>query len=60
MSGFEKDVLNILSAVAQAPPECEQCVSFCAEGNISCDCRGDFHPKTCEYSLAYVEESEDE
>ena len=57
---MNKDVVCILSAVATAPPECEQCVSFCAEGRISCECRGDFHPDTCENSLSYLEEVDDE
>lgn len=57
--GFVKDILDILSAVATAPPECSECVAFCAEGRISCECRGDFHPKTCEHSSCYKAESED-
>ena len=59
MDGNTKDIIMILSAVAMAPPECSECVAFCAEGRISCECRGDFHPKTCEHSLCY-EESDDE
>lgn len=59
MNEMTKDTLRLLSAIAIAPPECEQCVSFCEEGRISCECRGDFHPKTCEHSLCY-EESEEE
>ena len=59
MDGNTKDIIRILSAVAMAPPECSECVAFCAEGRISCECRGDFHPKTCEYSVCY-EESDDE
>ena len=55
MSGKVKDVVCVLSAVAKAPPACEQCVAFCAEGRISCECRGDFHPDTCENSLSYDE-----
>ena len=50
-----KDVMRILSSVAIAPPECAQCVAFCTEGRISCECRGDFHPDTCENSLSYDE-----
>ena len=57
---MNRDVVCILSAVATAPLECEQCVSFCAEGRISCECRGDFHPDTCENSLSYIEEVDDE
>ena len=60
MNGFAKDVLPIFSAIATAPPECEDCVAFCAEGRISCDCRGDFHPKTCEHSACYEESEDDE
>ena len=53
---MDKDLLMcILSAVAMAPPECERCISFCAEGRISCECQGDFHPDTCENSLSYDE-----
>lgn len=59
MKGFVKDTLNIISAVAIAPPECSDCVAFCEEGKISCECRGDFHPKTCEHSSCYNAESED-
>jgi hypothetical protein len=58
MKGFAKDILDIVSAVTIAPPECSECVAFCAEGRISCECRGDFHPKTCEYSSCYTAESE--
>ena len=50
IKGKAKDIIEILSAVSIAPPECEECVSFCAEGRISCECCGDFHPETCEYS----------
>ncbi len=53
-----KDMFNLLSAVAVAPPECSECVAYCAEGNISCECRGDFHPKTCECSLCEDGEKE--
>jgi hypothetical protein len=60
MDAITKDMLSILTAVAAAPPECAQCVSYCAEGMISCDCRGDFHPKTCENSSCYVEPDEDD
>ena len=59
MDGKTKDIMEILLAVAMSPPECSECVAFCAEGRISCECRGDFHPKTCEHSLCY-EESKDE
>jgi len=58
MQGRTKDIMGILSAVATAPAECSECVAFCAEGRISCDCRGDFHPKTCENSSCYEEERE--
>lgn len=54
-NGKIKDMMDILSAVVVAPPECSECVAFCAEGRISCECRGDFHPDTCEYSLCYEE-----
>ena len=57
MDGKRKDMLGFLSAVLHAPSECSECVAFCQEGHISCECRGDFHPKTCEHSLCY-EESE--
>lgn len=56
MNGKAKDIIDILSAVATAPPECERCVSFCAEARISCECRGDFHPNDCEHSLSYKED----
>lgn len=59
MEGFIKDISAIFSAVAIAPPECSECVAFCAEGRISCECRGNFHPKTCEYSSCYTVESEE-
>ncbi len=58
MDGKVKNIMGILSAVAVAPSECSECVAFCAEGRISCDCRGDFHPKTCENSLYYNESEE--
>jgi hypothetical protein len=58
MKGIEKDILPIWSAVMIAPPECSECVAFCAEVKISCECRGDFHPKTCEHSSCYELESE--
>lgn len=54
---MKESVFGILSAVSKAPPECSECVAFCQEGHISCECRGDFHPKTCEHS-SYYEESE--
>jgi hypothetical protein len=57
MDGKTKDMMGIISTVAIAPPECSECVAYCAEGRISCECRGDFHSKTCEYSSCY-EESE--
>lgn len=50
--------LEIISAIAYAPPECSECVAFCQEGHISCECRGDFHPKTCEHSSCYEESEE--
>lgn len=56
MNGFKKDIVSILSTVAQAPPECANCVAFCTEGRISCECRGDFHPDTCEYSSCFEED----
>ena len=56
MNELRKDIVLILSAVAQAPPECADCVAFCAEGRISCECGGDFHPNTCEYSSCFEEE----
>lgn len=55
-----KEVMSIFSAVKEAPPACAECVAFCAEGRISCECRGDFHPNTCEHSLSYVEPQESE
>lgn len=58
MNGKTKDIMSILSAVAIAPPECSECVAYCAEGRMSCECRGDFHPKTCEYSSCYDESEE--
>lgn len=58
MNAKIKGMLNVLSAVAVAPPECSECVTYCAEGNISCECRGDFHPETCEHSLC--EDGEEE
>ena len=58
MNGYTKDTLAILSAIKCAPPECADCVAFCAEGHISCECRGDFHPETCECSSIYTESKE--
>lgn len=58
MNEKTKDIMSIISAVAIAPLECSDCVAYCAEGRISCECRGDFHPKTCEYSSCYVESGE--
>ena len=58
MDGKTKDIMGIISAVAIAPPECSDCVAYCEEGRISCECRGDFHPKTCEYSSCYEESEE--
>lgn len=55
-----KDIMSIISAVAIAPLECSDCVAYCAEGRISCECRGDFHPKTCEYSSYYEKRGEEE
>ena len=60
MEGFKKDILAIFSAVAVAPKECAECVAYCAEGRISCECRGDFHPRTCEYSSCYSESEDKE
>lgn len=57
IKGKTKDIIEILSAVSAAPPECEECVSFCAEGRISCECYGDFHPDTCEYSSCAEDEN---
>jgi hypothetical protein len=59
MDGITKDIMGIISAVTIAPQECSECVAFCAEGRISCECRGDFHPKTCEHSSCYELESEE-
>jgi hypothetical protein len=58
MKGFTKDIVAVFSAVAVAPPGCADCVAYCAEGRISCDCRGDFHPQTCENSSCYEESEE--
>lgn len=54
----EQEILSILTAISKAPQECSDCVAFCQEGHISCECRGDFHPKTCEHSSCYEESEE--
>lgn len=59
MNGKTKDIIGIISAVSIAPLECSECVAYCAEGRISCECRGDFHPKTCAYSLCYEEQNDE-
>ena len=38
----EKELKEILTAIGSAPPECTDCVAYCAEGHISVPCRGDF------------------
>lgn len=55
---LQKDILSILSVITKAPPACAECVAFCQEGHISCNCRGDFHPETCECSSIYKESEE--
>ena len=37
-----KEIIEILVAVGEAPPECADCAAFCAEGHISYPCKGDF------------------
>ena len=59
MKGLVKDISDILSVIAMAPSECSDCVAFCTEGRITCECRGDFHPQTCEYSSCYKSEGEE-
>ena len=57
---IEKKLNQILMAIACAPKECAECAAFCEEATMSVPCRGDFHPKTCEFSEGYIEEEEKE
>ena len=50
-----KEILTFFNAIAKAPPECSDCVAFCAEGHISTPCRGDWFVG-CENRTDYNEE----
>ena len=50
-----KETLTFFNAIAKAPPECSDCVAFCAEGHISTPCRGDWFVG-CENRTDYNEE----
>lgn len=59
ISAKTKEIMDIFSSIAQFPPECSDCVAFCAEGRISVPCNGDWF-KGCENRSDYIKEAESE
>ena len=53
--GRAREFLEMFRAIASAPSKCSECVAYCAEGNMSVPCNGDF-PEHCEYNGTEEEE----
>lgn len=55
---MSNDIVNILAAIAQFPPECSECVAFYAEAIRSVPCSGDWY-KGCENRTDYEGEDDE-